>query len=321
VVIRLQNAGAFTTALTLPNFPRAMVAGDYDGDGDDELALNFNGNMQVVLGGPTLGATVPFTVTPALNFGYSQDLDLDGRDDLVLQTSSTPPWLVNVFFGDATTTLTAPQNLIPGGGPNGSDYIGPFDVDGDGTDEILAVIRTTPGYFLIRHDAARGFSPQPYGTTMRGAMIDLDNDGDLDQLLADPSGTGYQRLENLAIYGNSCSGSAGSPTLDIGSAIPGNAAFAVTIAQALPNTLSVLFVSLAGQPAPCGPQIDGSQLLGPGIVAMTDAAGAATWALPLPAGLPEGPFFLQAVAVDPAGALTIAGTSLSATRGRTMRVY
>jgi hypothetical protein len=321
VVIRLQNAGAFTTGLTVPGFPAAMVAGDYDGDGDDELALNFAGNMQVVLGGPTLGAAVPFTVSPGLSLGYAQDLDRDGREDLVLQTSSTPPWLVHVFFGDVATTLTAPTNVIPGGGPNGSDYIGPFDVDGDGTDEILAAVRNTSGYTLIRHDAARGFSPQPYATTMVGALIDLDRDGDLDQLVPAAAGNGYQRLENLAIYGDACTGSAGAPTLDIASAIPGNAAFTVSIAQARGNALAVLFVSLAGTPAPCGPQLDGTQLLGPGLVAVTSAAGTATWALPLPAGLPAGPYFLQAIAVDPAGALLLAGIELATTRGRTMRVY
>lgn len=321
VLVRLQNAGVFSTALSLPNFPSVMVAGDFDGDGDDDLALNFAGNLQVVLGGPTLGTTVSLAANPALNFGYAQDLDADGRDDLVLQSSSTPPWLVNVFFGDATTTLTGPTDLIPGGGPNGSDFIGPFDIDGDGTDEILATIRNTPGFFLIRHDGARGFSPQPYGTSMNAPLIDLDGDGDLDQLVPAATSNGYQRLENLAIYGAACSGSAGAPQLDIASAIPGNAAFAVTMAQAQPNTLAALFVSLAGQPAPCGPQVDLNQLLGPGLVAMTDAAGSVTWPLPLPPGLPVGPYYLQAVALDPAGALTIGGAVLSATRGRTMRVY
>lgn len=320
VVIRLQNAGVFTTALTVPNFPYAMVAGDYDGDGDDDLALNFAGNLQVVLGGPTLGASVTLPANASLNFGYAQDLDRDGREDLVLQSSSSPPWIVNVFFGDATTTLTAPVN-VPAGGPNGSDYIGPFDIDGDGTDELLAAVRNTPGYTLIRHDAARGFSPQPYGTTMIGALIDLDNDGDLDQLVPTSASNGYQRLENRALYGTACSGTSGAPTFDIGSAIPGNAAFAVTMAQARPNELAVLFVSLGGQPAACGPQFDPGQLLGPGLVALTDATGTATWPLPLPSGLPAGPYFLQAAVLDPSGALQLGGVALATTRGRTMRVY
>jgi hypothetical protein len=321
IVIRLQNAGSFTTALTVPNFPDAMVAGDFDGDGDDELAINFQGNLQVLLGGPTLGASISLPVAPSLSLGYAQDLDRDGRDDLVLQSSSAPPWLVEVLFGSSTTTLTAPVSLIPGGIPDGSDFLGPFDVDGDGTDEILGVLRNASGFALIRHDAARGFSPQPYISTITGGLIDLDGDGDLDQLVPSPTGTGYQRFENLAIYGSACSGSAGAPDLDIGSAIPGNAAFDVTMNGALPNTLAVLFVSLAGQPAPCGPQFDASQLLGPGLIATTGAAGTAVWPLPLPAGLPVGPFHLQAVALDPAGALSLGGVVLSATRGRTMRVY
>jgi len=321
VIIHLQNAGSFSQSLTINGgtFARAVVAGDFNGDGADDLALNFDGNMIVQMGGATWGPQVTLPVTASLNFGYSQDLDNDGFDDLVLQKSSTPPWLVEVFFGDPVATLQPSVDVIPGGGPNGSDFLGPFDIDGDGTDELLGDIRNVPGYFLIRHDAARGFSPEPYGTLMTGGLIDLDLDGDLDQLV--PSGNGYSRLINQAIYGDACAGANGSPTLGIGSAIPGNDAFEVTVEQAAPNSVALLFVSAAGAAAPCGPQIDLGQLYFPGLIAPTDANGVATWPLPLPNNLPEGPYYMQAAILDAAGALTIDGLSLSATHGRTMRAY
>ncbi|MFK7741683.1 MAG: FG-GAP repeat domain-containing protein [Planctomycetota bacterium] len=318
--VYLQNSGTFSLAWSKTAFPNALATGDFDGDGDDELALNFQGTLEVLIGGTTLGPVATFPVDPELDLGYGQDLDNDGFEDLVLQSASSPPWIVRVFSGNPTTTLEAPIDVIPGGGPNGSDFLGPFDVDGDGTDELLAAVRNTPGYTLIRHDGARGFSPQPYQTTLTGGLIDLDGDGDLDQIVPNTAFGGYDRFENLAIYGESCSGAAGDPLLDIGSAIPGNAAFDVSMTQVQPNTLALLFVSLAGQPAPCGPQIDFNQLLGAGLTATTNAAGTAMWALPLPAGLPEGPYYLQAAALDPAGVI-INGTPLSATHGRTMRVY
>lgn len=322
VDIHLQTSGTFQLALSIPGgFPRSMVAGDFDGDGDDDLSLNYNGSMIVQPGGPTFGAQLTFAVEPRLNFGYAQDLDQDGYEDLVLQASSSPPWLVNAFFGDPTTMLTVATDVYPGGGPNGSNYIGPFDVDADGNDELLATIRNTSGYFLIRHDGARGFSPEPYGTLMTGGLIDLDMDGDLDQLVPDPAGGGYRRLENLALYGTACSGSAGLPVLDIGSAIPGNANFAVTVGNAAPSALCALFVSQSGQPGPCGPQVDLGQLYFPALLAVTDGTGLADYALPLPADLLEGPFLLQAAVLDPAGALPLAGLSWATTEGRTLRVY
>lgn len=321
VVVYLQTNGSFAPALTFPGFPGGIVSGDFDGDGDDELALNFAGNMTVQPGGTPFAPPLTFTVVPGLGLGYSQDLDGDGLEDLIMQKSSSPPWLVNVFFGDATTMLSAPTDVIPGGGPNGSDYIGPFDIDGDGTDEMLAVIRNSPGYFLIRHDGARGFSPQPYGTTMVGGMIDLDLDGDLDQLVPDPANGGYQRLENLAIFGTGCAGASGVPSLAIGSAIPGNAAFSATIEAAAPSSLTLLFFSPTTQPGPCGPQIDLGQIYFPGLLAVSDAAGQSSYSVPLPASLAAGPYAMQGAVLDPAGAYAAAGLQWSMTTGRLMRVY
>lgn len=321
VVVYLQTNGAFAPALTVPGFPSSINSGDFDGDGDDELALNYSGNLIVQPGGAVFGPQLSFTAPSSLSLGYSQDLDGDGLEDLVLQSSSTPPWLVNVFFGDAATMLSAPTDVIPGGGPNGSDYIGPFDVDGDGTDELLAVIRNTPGYFLIRHDGNRGFSPQPYGTMMVGGLIDLDLDGDLDQLVPNPSSPGYQRLENLAIFGSGCAGSNGVPSLEIGSAIPGNSAFAVDIEDAAPSALTLLFFSPTIQPGACGPQIDLGQIYFPGLLAVSDANGQSSYSVPLPAGLAPGPYAMQGAIVDPAGAYAFAGLQWAMTPGRLMRVY
>jgi len=319
--VYLQNSGTFSVAMTIPGFPGAIEAGDFDGDGDDELALNVAGNLIVQPGGLPFAPQLNFTALPSLNFGYCQDLDSDGLEDLVLQSSSTPPWLVNVFFGDGTTMLTAPTDVIPGGGPNGSDFLGPFDVDGDGNDELLAVIRNTNGYFLIRHDGARGFSPQPYGTTMVGGLIDLDGDGDMDQLVPDPANGGYQRLENLAVFGEGCAGTNGTPSLAIGSAIPGNAAFTASIEGAAPASLSLLFFSPTTTPGPCGPQIDLNQIYFPGLLSITDAAGRSSYACPLPATLGAGPYAMQGAVLEIGGTYFYSGLQWSMTKGRLMRVY
>ena len=156
---------------------------------------------------------------------------------------------------------------------------------------------------------------------MVGGMIDLDLDGDLDQLVPDPANGGYQRLENLAIFGTGCAGASGVPSLAIGSAIPGNAAFSATIEAAAPSSLTLLFFSPTTQPGPCGPQIDLGQIYFPGLLAVSDAAGQSSYSVPLPASLAAGPYAMQGAVLDPAGAYAAAGLQWSMTTGRLMRVY
>ena len=102
---------------------------------------------------------------------------------------------------------------------------------------------------LVRQDGARGFSPQPYETDRFGGQIDLDGDGDLDQVEADPLSGVFRLRENIASYGAACTGAMGEPSLEVGAAIPGSS-FSVSIANAAPSAPAQIFLSAAPIAAP-----------------------------------------------------------------------
>ncbi|MFK7741287.1 MAG: FG-GAP repeat domain-containing protein [Planctomycetota bacterium] len=318
--IYLQNSGQLTLALTLTG-SGLMTAGDFNGDGIDDLAVVDDGQITLQPGGLPFATATTIVTNAANRQGIATDLDGDGADDLVLggTVGSALDWMV--FFGDTAAPLGAPAiDLLPGGIPGGgSGDIELADLDADGVEELLLRYNQNQETLVVRHDGARGFSPAALDSGIGGLLIDLDDDGDLD-MLTRTTLTEYDRHENIAIFGDACVGGAGAPSLDVGIALPGNQSFAFTLRDASPNQLAVLFLSAAPMPGPCGLQLDINQLQ-PGLTMMTDATGAAAFAVPLPVGLPRGPYFLQSLAFDPAGTFPLPGASLVSTPGRTISVY
>ncbi len=329
VTILAQNNGVFTPlhTETLTAGIQGLKAGDFNGDAHDDLVWYDNGSLQILAGTPgTFGSPVTKSIQPQLNYGFVRDLDHDGFDDLVLYESSFSGWRMDALFGQASNFFSSPQVVVPSGNSSRCDYVGPFDVDSDGNEDVLCVLRNTPGYTLLRHDGARRFSPRPYQTNMIGGLIDLDQDGDLDQIVGQFPGTGYDRFENLARYGDACSGANGKPRLEVAAAIPGNMAFRLTLRNAAPCSLAQLFLSAGATIGGCGPQIHYGLLIYPGpgtplFFGITDSAGSISASLPIPASVPDGPYFAQGVVIDMQGALKLTGYALSATGGRAIRIY
>lgn len=332
LVFYTQATGSFALAHTEPQTDVQQVfAGDFDGDGFDDAVWTQRGpTLEILPGGANgFGQRQSMPLPAELDGGFVLDLDKDGYEDLILQDligSSTNAWQVHVLWGSATG-LSSPQVVVPpGSGFVSSEYVGPFDIEGDGNPELLFVIRNTNGFVLVRHDGARNFSPQPYETDTFGGQIDLDGDGDLDQVVADPIAGVFELRENIASYGVACAGAMGEPTLSVGAAIPGSTTFAMTLTNAAPNAPAQIFLSAAPVAGPCGPQIDFAQMLIPAandplFLGMTDAAGQLALPLNIPSQLPPGPYFFQGVVLDAAGAFQVLGYDLSATRGRAVRVY
>lgn len=329
-IYRQQPGTTFTLTFNQPMLARTAVAitGDYNGDGIEDVAYLAGGvsgipyQVETFYGGATMtpGPIVPMPSTIRW-LNRLPDVNGDGRDDMFgypfAGTGAT-----QLFYADASATWI-PGPVIPV-----QELRVAADMDADGELDLVSEDYTTSEVVLHRGDGAGGFSSGSVRAPMNGGLFrlvhDLDGDGDTD-ILAQPSGGGgLRRLENRARYGSECAGTGGAPILEFGLASPGNAGFAVTLRNAAPGAICDVLVSLDGTAAPCGPQLDLMQLLQPAsgfFSLITNATGAATQSLPIPAGLPVGPYFFQGAVIDPAGGYSLGGVRLASTMGHAIEVF
>ncbi len=247
------DAGNFTTAtdgvldnvtvvskdiVWLPGLTQSSVAwGDYDGDGDLDLALSGNTATSRIAriyrnsGGadPTftdIGAGLPGVWSSSVAWGdYDNDQDLD----LLLSgtTSVTPPAITRIYRngGGADPTFT---NIGVGALPAvcfSSSAWGDYDNDGD-LDILLtgAPSQVEPGSsWIYRNEGGGDPTFTDIGAGLQGVRLgsvawgDYDNDGDLDILLTGAIGTSTQSTAH--VYRNS--GGANPTFTDIGAGLPG----------------------------------------------------------------------------------------------------
>lgn len=325
-----QNQGVFSSlySQSLPNGGR-HEAGDFDGDGLDDIVLAYAGNTAEVLRGSATGPTagIPISMVTDDRELLVADLNEDGRDDIVVSFFSTSaPWEAEVVFGDAVATLVQGPVLVgPGllGGVRPAVQIQDFDVDGHL--DVVCSMEMPDQVLMVRGDGAGGFSPVetlaaiPYGF---GSYLDMDADGDLDFLTR--SNFGFERIENRSIYGAACLGTAGAPSLSVGAARPGTM-FEISLGGAAPNAPVQLLISTSEASANCV-HVDLGALLypaatGPFFAGLTDASGSGVDRFALPMGLPSGPYYAQALVLDPQGALQLPGVRLATSNGRAVRVF
>jgi hypothetical protein len=356
VSLNLPTGWTLSWAHSAPLLQNSPGAGDFDGDGNDDLfwreALSLTGpidlNIAYGLGNGTF-AVPPVRLIPNSSFygaDVTADLDGDGKDDLVLrpQEFSNTPHQIPILWG-SLPWQAPPLTLIP----TSYDWLDSASVADFDRDGILDLMFQTnplpPGanrhVVLFRGLGARQFSAPivlwtepvfpPIGTTRY--VLDVDGDVDVD-VLRSTSGQFYLTslllLRNETIRAPGCPGTGGVvPTCSVGLATPGNAAFAIGISQALPNSIAVLGVSLAPAAVTgCGLAIDlsPSQLIlptGPIGILATSAAGTATMTLPLPPppALSGMAFYAQWGVLDAAGSLPASGLNFALSEGRTIYVW
>ncbi|MBL8901443.1 MAG: VCBS repeat-containing protein [Planctomycetes bacterium] len=188
----LQSAGTWslTTSFPLLQLGASDVAGDLDGDGDEDLlgfAVGTNRAATIPLlvgsaGTPVQGAALELSLTSGTRpiAAESIDWDGDGDRDLVWRNNSPQhPYGTITFFandGAASFTLVA-QLATRGDGP--LVHLG--DVDGDGRPDLIGA-----------RELYRGRARFPAGPTTSASLpfwnaVDLDDDGDQDRLGFDGS--------------------------------------------------------------------------------------------------------------------------------------
>lgn len=161
VLLRGDGSGSFGAPLSSPAFPDVgrLVAGDFDGDGVDDLVFQDDLSKQLVgLIASGSGGFMPpgFTALPELVSGplIAADIDGDGLDELLQRGSMNDHTRVLVSQGDGTfdwgfeVDTRARPSVLQVADMNGdglADLVG----QGDGTlgDVLFVKLATAPGVF------------------------------------------------------------------------------------------------------------------------------------------------------------------------------
>ncbi|CAA9222878.1 MAG: hypothetical protein AVDCRST_MAG56-538 [uncultured Cytophagales bacterium] len=197
VAVHLNDgAGVWSRPLLTAADGNCLQVADWDGDGDPDLAVGrFNGSSSTVEV-LTNDGKAHFTGKGALpNPGVrdmgAADLDGDGDFDLVAGSNSCPncdvphPATLTLHWNDGTGDLSRRDRIEVG---SSILFVSTGDFNGDGSADIA--VATEDRTLLIYHNDGRGrfnrASRLEVGGDVRGKIhpADLDNDGDLDLLLA-----------------------------------------------------------------------------------------------------------------------------------------
>ena len=195
------SAATYTTGAGTSPF--AVTAGDFDGDGDNDLATANNANSTVVIfinrcGILTYGSSIALPVggTAPIDIACG---DLDGDGDLDLVTANNTSSNISVFTGNGNCTFTAAANYTAGTNPRNL-ILAYLDA---GTDLDAAVTNNGSGNVSVLMGAAGATFAAAANTavaSVRGIVAgDFDADGDNDLAVGASAGTTISILDNNPI--------------------------------------------------------------------------------------------------------------------------
>jgi hypothetical protein len=167
-------------------FGHGMASGDFDGDGDDDLAVGEPGVNGVALytSDPTGIPLRPTSTWTNARLGYGDnlaslgDLDGDGYDDLGVANEATAPLqAASLHFGSASSLPSTPTRSVLGV----DEVIGAGDLNGDGFPDVVMYSRARGDLWWIAGGAtARTAAPELLYVGAPFAAVgaaDLDVDG------------------------------------------------------------------------------------------------------------------------------------------------
>jgi VCBS repeat-containing protein len=169
--------------------PNSVAVGDFNGDGDPDLAVanEFGGSVSVLLGGAGGGFSAATNfATGGFPFAVAVG-DFNGDSDPDLAVADGLNGIIKVLLGSTGGTFTGPTNFPAGTFP-ASVAVGDFNGDGD---PDLAVTDQAAGKILVlRGTTGGGFTaPTTVGTAAGPysvAVGEFNGDADPDLAVADP---------------------------------------------------------------------------------------------------------------------------------------
>jgi hypothetical protein len=193
-----------TSLLTLPEGPRKVVLGDFNGDGKVDLAVVATASQSAPGGVSILLGNGDGTFQPAVTYSVGAgtfdvavgDFNGDGKADLVVALFAPGVNQVAVLLGNGDGTFQTPVNYGAGAGPT-AVVVGDFNQDGK-ADIAVADAGGAVGILLGNGDGT--FQPALFtifGTYPASLVVgDFDGDGKPDLAVADSGGFLWVLLGN-----------------------------------------------------------------------------------------------------------------------------
>jgi hypothetical protein len=199
VVLRNNGAGVFTTVGGYPtgpfgSFPNGVAAGDFDSDGDLDLAVanfdgaNYAGDVAILPnnGNGTFEAATHLVVTNPKKI-IAGDFNNDGKADLA--TANAGPNKVSVLLGDGAGAFAAAVNYAVGSFPVA---IAAGDLDSDGDLDLVTANQFGNTISILRGNGNGAFGAATSVAAGSGpvsvTMADFNLNGMLDVVVADNTG-------------------------------------------------------------------------------------------------------------------------------------
>jgi hypothetical protein len=197
VVVLTQSSAASASTTNFPhwvdytaaNRPVTVVVGDFNGDGDPDIATAGR-SVSVNLGGPggSFGPRTPYSPTGDLQSIAVGDFDADDHPDLVVTDATDDT--VSVLLGSSDGTFGEPTSFAVDVAPYGV-AVGDFNGDDDpdlavsslGTDAVSILLGGPGGTFGPKTSIEAGYS-----SPMSVAVGDFNGDSDPDLAVGDVRG-------------------------------------------------------------------------------------------------------------------------------------
>jgi len=206
-VLLNDGAGTFSLADTLAvgDGPYSVTAGDFDGDGDRDLAsvamANIVGPAAVILSNQGNASFIPGgNYSTGMVANFLTNGDFDGDNDLDLVTTNELSNSLSILMNNGDGTFASAVGVTAGTGPK---HVAVADMDGNGdldlavansgSDNISILVNTGDGTFNSPVNYAVGNNPSSV------AAGDFDGDGDLDLAVANEGEFDDADLDEVSI--------------------------------------------------------------------------------------------------------------------------